>query len=422
MYVMLRAFTLKMVKFAEAEKRGRGGEGSDRRYAPVVMVERAKMNRAMWESLKAHIIRERKRKKEEQEADAEEERLRKERENRKKQHAMTLEETREKLSQMEQDLNDLKNQKHQLFQDLKVVLNEDATRKRAQQQQNYLKESELMAVHSYPHGTIPLSGHPQMLFQSNLVPGRGSLPIHGYKVPPAQPQPLIPPGSLKRSRTPSPPPQGGYQQIPYNFKNLPAHAAPSVPVTLPTTKAGSASNVYVAGQAPYYHGSTQAHGSSSQYQPTSQAVAYLPPAAPTHTNPPTPSQPQQPPTRDDKHLQPVYMQSSRAAHVATLHQPMDHKGKPGGSSFLPPQEGGQEKYFQPTVRSHLALHSGVLPVQQPHPGGGKSGSITSGFPVRTVPSSQQPSPVVSSASHVSKPEAQPRSYNNQPTSYSRSYY
>lgn len=418
-----KALTEKMVKFAEAEKRGRGGEGSDRRYTPVVMVERAKMNRAMWESLKAHIIRDRKRKKEEQEADAEEERLRKERENRKKQHAMTLEETREKLSQMEQDLNDLKNQKHQLFQDLKVVLNEDATRKRAQQQQNYLKESELMAVHSYPHGTIPLGGHPQMLFQSNLVAGRASLPIHGYKVPPAQPQALIPPGSLKRSRTPSPPPQGGYQQIPYNFKNLPGHAPPSVPVTLATTKAGSAGNVYVAGQAPYYHGSTQAHGSSSQYQTTSQAVAYLPPAAPTHTNPPPSSQPQQPPSRDDKHLQPVYMQSGRATHVPTLHQAMDHKGKPGGSSFMPPGEGGQEKYFQPNVRSHLALHSGVLPVQQPHPGGGKSGSITSGFPVRTAPPApQQPPPVVSSASHVSKPEAQPRSYNNQPTSYSRSYY
>lgn len=53
-----------MVKFAEAEKRGRGGDGNDRRYAPVVMVERAKMSRAMWESLKAHIIRDRKRKKE----------------------------------------------------------------------------------------------------------------------------------------------------------------------------------------------------------------------------------------------------------------------------------------------------------------------------------------------------------------------
>ncbi|XP_071513467.1 uncharacterized protein [Panulirus ornatus] len=409
----LRLFTDKMVKFAEAEKRGRGGEGSDRRYAPVVMVERAKMSRAMWESLKAHIIRDRKRKKEEQEADAEEERLRKERENRKKQHIMTLEETREKLSQMEQDLNDLKNQKHQLFQELKVVLNEDATRKRAQQQQNYLKESELIPVHSYPHGTIPIGSHPQMLFQSNLVPGRGSMPIHGYKVPQAQPQPLIPPGSLKRSHSPSPPPQGSYQQMPYNFKNLSGHPPPSVPVTLPTTKAASASSVYVTGQTPYYHGSSQAHGSSSQYQATSQAVAYLPPAAPTHTNPPAPSQPPQPPTRDDKHLQPVYMQSSRATHVSALHQPMDHKGKPGGSSFLPPGEGGQEKYFQPTVRSHLALHSGVLPVQQPHPGGGKSGSITSGFPVRAAPpSSQQPPPVVSSTSH---------SYSNQPT-YSRPYY
>lgn len=53
-----------MVKFAEAEKRGRGVDGTDRRYAPVVMVERAKMSRAMWESLKAHIIKERKKKKE----------------------------------------------------------------------------------------------------------------------------------------------------------------------------------------------------------------------------------------------------------------------------------------------------------------------------------------------------------------------
>ncbi|XP_070001562.1 G protein pathway suppressor 2 isoform X2 [Penaeus vannamei] len=334
-----------MVKFAEAEKRGRGGEGGDRRYPPVVLLERPKMSRAMWESLKAHIIRDRKRKKEEQEADAEEERLRKERENRKKQHAMTLEETRDTIVKMEQGLTDLKNQKHQLFQDLKVVLNEDATRKRAQQQQNYLKESEMM-VPPYPHG-IPMTGHPQMLFQSNLVPGRSTLPLHAYKVPQAQPQPLIPPGSMKRSRTPSPPPQPGYQQIPYNFKNLSGHPPPSVPVSLPTT----------------------------------------------------------------------------TTHVSALHQPLDHKGKPTGGAFLPPGEGAQEKYFQPTVRSHLPLHSGVLPVQQPHPGGGKGGSITSGFPVRTAPpSSQPPSPVVSSAPHASKPDTKPRSYSNQHPNYTRSFY
>ncbi|XP_063598753.1 G protein pathway suppressor 2-like isoform X1 [Penaeus indicus] len=411
-----------MVKFAEAEKRGRGGEGGDRRYPPVVLLERPKMSRAMWESLKAHIIRDRKRKKEEQEADAEEERLRKERENRKKQHAMTLEETRDTIVKMEQGLTDLKNQKHQLFQDLKVVLNEDATRKRAQQQQNYLKESEMM-VPPYPHG-IPMTGHPQMLFQSNLVPGRSTLPLHPYKVPQPQPQPLIPPGSMKRSRTPSPPPQPGYQQIPYNFKNLSGHPPPSVPVSLPTTKAGTASSVYVTGQAPYYHGSSQAHSSSSQYQASSQTAAYLPSAAPPLTNTPVPSQPTPPPSRDDKHLQPVYMQSSRATHVSALHQPLDHKGKPTGGAFLPPGEGAQEKYFQPTVRSHLPLHSGVLPVQQPHPGqGGKGGSITSGFPVRTAPpSSQPPSPVVSSAPHASKPDAKPRSYSNQHPNYTRSFY
>ncbi|KAK3882691.1 hypothetical protein Pcinc_012941 [Petrolisthes cinctipes] len=420
-----------MVKFAEAEKRGRGGEGSDRRYTPVVMVERAKMNRAMWESLKAHIIRDRKRKKEEQEADAEEERLRKERENRKKQQAMTLEETREKLTQMEHELTDLKNQKHQLFQDLKVVLNEDATRKRAQQMQNnYQKESEVI-VHSYPHGTIPIGGHPQMLFQSTLVPGRGSLPLHGYKVPPSQPQALLPSGSLKRSRTPTPPPQPGYQPIPYNFKNLPSHPPPSVPVTVPTTKGGSGGGVYVTGQPPpYYHGSSQAHGSSTQYQAGSQGVAYLPPAAPTHTNPPAQAQPPQPPTREDKHMQPVYMQGTRgnhATHVSALHQPMDHhKTKAATNSFMPSNEGGQEKYFQPNVRSHLALPvTRVLPVQQPHPGGGKGGSITSGYPVRSAPPpsvTQPPHTAASSASHVSKPDAKPRSYNTQPSNYPRTFF
>ncbi|XP_045135700.1 G protein pathway suppressor 2-like isoform X2 [Portunus trituberculatus] len=418
-----------MVKFAEAEKRGRGGEGSDRRYTPVVMVERAKMSRAMWESLKAHIIRDRKRKKEEQEADAEEERLRKERETRKKQQAMTLEETREKIVQMEQDLHDLKKQKHQLFQELKVVLNEDDTRKRAQQQQNYMKESEMMTVHSYQHGAIPLSGHPQMLFQSNLVAGRG--PLHSYKVPPAQPQPLVPPGSLKRSRTPSPPPQQPtYQQMPYtSFKNLSGHPPPTVPVTPPTTKTTSNTSVYVTGQSPYYHGASQPHSNASQYQRTSQGVTYLPPSNPSHSNPSgapasLPPQPS-PQPREDKHLQPVYLQSSRGSHVSSLHQPMEHKSKPGGGggAFLPGGEGGavQEKYFQPSVRSHLALHSAVLPVQQPHPGGAKSGSITSGFPVRSAPPSSQTT-VVSSTPHSVKPDNKPRSYNTAPSSYSRGPY
>lgn len=66
----------------------------------------------------------------EQEADAENERQRKERERQQKQDVMTLGETREQISQLEQRLAQLKDEKHQLFLQLKKVLNEDDNRRR----------------------------------------------------------------------------------------------------------------------------------------------------------------------------------------------------------------------------------------------------------------------------------------------------
>lgn len=66
----------------------------------------------------------------EQEADAEEERLRKERERQQKQDVMTLGETREQISNLENELIELKDEKHQLFLQLKKVLNEDEYRRR----------------------------------------------------------------------------------------------------------------------------------------------------------------------------------------------------------------------------------------------------------------------------------------------------
>lgn len=65
----------------------------------------------------------------EQEADAEEERLRKERELQQKQDVMTLGETREQISTLENELRKLKEEKHQLFLQLKKVLNEDDRRR-----------------------------------------------------------------------------------------------------------------------------------------------------------------------------------------------------------------------------------------------------------------------------------------------------
>lgn len=72
-----------MVKFAEAEKRGRGGESnsssggsvgggggggssnnSSSTNRPFMMMDRQKINRAMWEGLKQHIMQERRRKQE----------------------------------------------------------------------------------------------------------------------------------------------------------------------------------------------------------------------------------------------------------------------------------------------------------------------------------------------------------------------
>lgn len=71
----------------------------------------------------------------EQEADAEVERQRLERELKQKQDDMTLGENLEQIAQLEKTLAMLKEEKHQLFLQLKKVLNEDDNRRRLVQQQ-----------------------------------------------------------------------------------------------------------------------------------------------------------------------------------------------------------------------------------------------------------------------------------------------
>lgn len=72
----------------------------------------------------------------EQEAEVEEERLRKEREERDRQDAMTLGETKEQIQLLNTRLEELRNEKQQLFLRLKKVLNEDENRKKQQQQKD----------------------------------------------------------------------------------------------------------------------------------------------------------------------------------------------------------------------------------------------------------------------------------------------
>lgn len=76
----------------------------------------------------------------EQEQDAEQERHRREQELKRKRDATTLEDIKDQLSKLEARLKELKEEKHELFLQLKKVLNEDEIRKRQ-------KESEIMAAH-----------------------------------------------------------------------------------------------------------------------------------------------------------------------------------------------------------------------------------------------------------------------------------
>lgn len=198
---------------------------------PVVKTEKEEQ---LWNALKRHIMRERERKKQELEAEVEEERLRKEREAREKQDVMTLGETKEQIQMLEKQLQELRNEKQQLFLQLKKVLNEDDNRKRQ------MKESvEMFAIHNIPQQQIflpqrtptAMPPHQQHLIHKSTPPVNVAKRTHSpspqgyYKqsnasqaYPPPQPQKsqYCPPGPLFYPSNPQPPqnPQDNRQPPP----------------------------------------------------------------------------------------------------------------------------------------------------------------------------------------------------------------
>ncbi|ERL83692.1 hypothetical protein D910_05494 [Dendroctonus ponderosae] len=147
----------------------------------------------MWKVLKAYILKDRARKKQEREAEVQEERLRKEREAREQQDVMTLGETREQISQLEAKLQQLKDEKHQLFLQLKKVLNEDDNRRR--QLQKDANEQHMVQIQSLQQ-MVPQM--PQTLYIQQ-PPGRIQT-IAQQVVPPMQP--AIYKTAVKRPRSP----------------------------------------------------------------------------------------------------------------------------------------------------------------------------------------------------------------------------
>ncbi|XP_037953667.1 early nodulin-75 [Teleopsis dalmanni] len=157
----------------------------------AIKAERAEKLR---EALKTFILQERRRKKEEIEAKLEEERIRKEREARQRENDMTLEDTRGQISKLDEKLTELRNQKQQLFLQLKKVLNEDENRKKQQ------KDNEMLALQAQ---------------QANPPPQQFSTPMVRVQ---HQQMPILqkPVGNqpVKRVRSPSPPSHQTYYKGP----------------------------------------------------------------------------------------------------------------------------------------------------------------------------------------------------------------
>ncbi|CAH1974411.1 unnamed protein product [Acanthoscelides obtectus] len=123
--------------------------------AAVQETNKAEHSDQMWKVLKIHLLRERARKKQEREQEVEEERLRKEREAREQQDVMTLGETREQISQLETKLQQLKEEKHQLFLQLKKVLNEDDNRRRQLVKENAEQMMAMQTMAVPPANMVP---------------------------------------------------------------------------------------------------------------------------------------------------------------------------------------------------------------------------------------------------------------------------
>ncbi|XP_014247216.1 G protein pathway suppressor 2 isoform X2 [Cimex lectularius] len=316
---------------------------------PAVVACRPQSSEQMFQALKQYILKERQKKKQEQEADAEVERQRKERELQQKQDVMTLEENREQIAQLEQTLNQLKDEKHQLFLQLKKVLNEDE-RRRQQETSNEVVD---MYGGLYT-GVSPMPGQLSQLViqQPNYVP-MPDRPM--YKVPPTHS--FLSPPSLKRPRSPSPPPHK-----PHYSQHYPQKPAPPPPQRVVTYQKGSYS---------YYH-----HGPGPP--PAQPAFGY-----PGQQFGPSSSRTEvsHPDSQSSKHH--IYMTQPMPHPVTSWHTPLDKFSL------------NEDKYYPVAVASirpatHVPVHGGAIPIQQPAQGT-KTGGITSGYPIRP-PSSAPPQP------------------------------
>lgn len=355
------------------------------------LIERPKMTKTMYQALKRHIVREREKKKQELEQDAMKEQERKERELRKKKEeedSLTLEQTKEQIQQLEKKLESLKQEKHELFSQLKKVLHqEDETRKRAQ----IKEQSELLSLQqAYPHHGIQASSPSVLLQHGPSITGRPTL----YR--PTQ-QAIIPMG-IKRPRSPSPPPTSVYQQYGEQAKMIPTaipvakqHSQYSHPAQTeykPGTNfpQGQPSQVNYPNQPGHSYqqpsGGYSSSKSPGKYTPGSQSAFSSYPSHYAHQQQKPQIQEQFPGYAIQRMQQPAgYMASPHGSNIP-LQQQLEHANQKAGFN--------EDKYNiqqQSQIRPSL-VHQPIQLQQQPSQ---QKGSIVTGYSARSQAPTQPPS-------------------------------
>ncbi|XP_022225599.2 G protein pathway suppressor 2 isoform X2 [Drosophila obscura] len=158
---------------------------SNNAAAQAAKAERAEKLRG---ALRTFIVADRQRRQEEYDAYCEQMRLRREEEERERENQQALEDTRDEITKLDEQLADLQSQKHQLLVQLKKVLNDDETRKKQ------AKENELFAMQQAAATVATSVFLPSLRLQQHQQP---------------------PPGSQtgKRGRSPSPPNHAYYKSF-----------------------------------------------------------------------------------------------------------------------------------------------------------------------------------------------------------------
>ncbi|XP_074839120.1 G protein pathway suppressor 2 [Carettochelys insculpta] len=198
------------------------------------LLERPKLSSAMARALHRHVMveRERKRQEEEEVDKMMEQKVREEQERRRKkemEERMSLEETKEQISKLEERLQALQEEKHQLFLQLKKVLHEEEKRRRKEQSDlttlTAAAYQQGMAVHAGAH-ILNMQGSPGgpsragTLISADRTKQIFAPPVITTRHFPAQP--AFPPGTPEHGQYPS----GQAGHSPYSAVGQGPHFAP----------------------------------------------------------------------------------------------------------------------------------------------------------------------------------------------------